>query len=83
MSRFERERRTYEREKPRLLASEGDYVVILGEDILGHWPSRAEAYVEGRRAYGRRPFMLTRIAREEPVYFQPFIGVSGRGTTRS
>ena len=60
--------------------SEGDYVVILGDDILGHWPSRTQAYAEGRRAYGRQPFMLTRIVRDEPVYFQPFIGVSGRST---
>jgi hypothetical protein len=80
MSSFGRERRTYQREKPELLASEGDYVVILGDDVLGHWPSRAQAYTEGRRAYGRRPFMLTQIVRDEPVYFQPFIGVSGRNT---
>ena len=75
MTQFDRETRTYEREKCNLLAFEGQYVVILGDDILGHWQSREEAYRRGRRAYGRQPFMMKRISREEPVYFQPYIGV--------
>ena len=74
MARFERERRTYERERSRLLNYEGQYVVIHGDDILGHWISREQAYREGRNTYGRRPFLMTRISREEPVYFQPYIG---------
>jgi len=49
---FDRERRTYEREKQNLLHWEGEYVVICGDEILGHWPSQSEAYRVGCRTYG-------------------------------
>jgi len=70
---FDRERRTYEREKQNLLQWEGEYVVICGNEILGHWPSLGEAYGAGRRTYGSRLFMLRPIERHETIYFQPFV----------
>jgi hypothetical protein len=70
---FDRERQTYEREKEYLLQWEGEYVVICGDEILGHWPSRDEAYRTGRRTYGERLFMMRPIERHEPIYFQPYI----------
>jgi hypothetical protein len=76
MGRFDRERQTYEREKQRLLQYEGEYVVIFGDDVLGHWMSRDQAYREGRQTYGRRPFMMARISLHEPYYFQPYVGIA-------
>lgn len=73
---FDRERRTYEREKENLLQWEGQYVVICGDEILGHWPSQSEAYRVGRRTYGSRLFMLRPIERHETIYFQPLISAS-------
>ena len=73
ISQFARERKTYEREKQNLLQWEGEYVVICGDEVLGHWPSLGEAYRIGRRTYGERLFMVRPIERHEPFYFQPFI----------
>jgi hypothetical protein len=76
-SLFAQEKRTYEREKQNLLQWEGEYVVICGDEVLGHWPSLGEAYRTGRRTYGRRLFMVRPIERYETVYFQPVISVGG------
>ncbi len=76
MGRFDREQQTYEREKQNLLQYEGEYVVIFGDHVLGHWASRDQAYREGRETYGRRPFMMARISRHEPSYFQPYVGIA-------
>ena len=74
---FDRERRTYEREKESLLQWEGEYVVICGDEVLGHWPSLSEAYRVGRQTYGSRLFMLRPIERHETIFFQPFITAGG------
>jgi hypothetical protein len=79
ISQFARERETYEREKQNLLQWEGEYVVICGDEILGHWASRDEAYRTGRRTYGRRLFMLAQIERHGTIYFQPDISFVADG----
>jgi hypothetical protein len=64
---LEREIETYRRKLPELLAHKGKYVVIHGEDILGTFDGLDDAL---RAGYGRtltEPFLLRRIAEEEPI----------------
>lgn len=76
---FERERATYEANKAELLKFEGQFVVIRGDQILGHYGTTAEAFDAGLRAYGPEPFFLHHIVRDEPSVFNPFAGyISGR-----
>jgi hypothetical protein len=75
---FEREQATYARRKSELLANEGQYVVIRGDEVLGTYPSATEAFDAGVRAYGPEPFFMHQIVREEKSLFNPFIGSTSR-----
>jgi hypothetical protein len=71
---FEQERATYEKHKGELLQFEGRYVVIRGDEILGNYPTIAEAFSAGIKAYGPDQFFLHRISKDESGLFNPFIG---------
>lgn len=63
---FDRERATYKREKQRLLEFEGHYVIIRGDEVLGHWETADEAYWAARAAYGEERFMA-RVITSQPL----------------
>jgi hypothetical protein len=64
---LEREIETYRRKLPELLAHAGKYVVIHGEDILGTFDGIADAMRAGYSRTLTEPFLVRRIAAEEPV----------------
>lgn len=73
---FEREWQTYLARKSELLAHEGQFVVIRGNEVLGLYPSLAEGFDAGIRVFGPEQFFLHRITREEPTLYNPFIGAT-------
>ncbi len=65
---LEAERRFYERERARLLASHaGKFALIHGETLLGVFDSQPSAYEEGLRRLGNVPMLIIQIVREQPV----------------
>jgi|HubBroStandDraft_4_1064222.scaffolds.fasta_scaffold00002_213 hypothetical protein len=76
---FEAELATYERNKESWLAenSEGQYVVIRGEEVLGRYPTYQAAFEQGVQTYGRdTPFLIKQILPDDPVMFSPPFGTS-------
>lgn len=73
-SMFEHERATYEANKATLLPFEGEFVVIRGDRILGHYPTSAEAFDAGVKEFGPDRFFLHRIVKDETGLFNPFVG---------
>jgi len=65
---FDRERATYERLKPALLAkAEGKYVVIVGDEVVGPLESHADAELAGYTQFGIGPLYIKQVLAEEPV----------------
>ena len=67
MSRLlDRELETYERHKEELLAaSEGKFVLIRNDEVVGTYSSGNDAIAEGYRRFGNVPFLLKQIVRIE------------------
>ena len=62
------ELRTYEAKRGELLRdSEGQFVLIHGEDVLGLFQDRLTAIESGYRRLGNVPFLVKQVLREEPV----------------
>src|SRR5947209_13092637 len=64
---LEREIETYRLKLPELLAHKGKYVVIYGEEILGTFDGLGDAMRAGYHRTLEEPFLVRRIAEEEPV----------------
>ncbi len=62
---------TYDREKAGLVSeSEGKYVVIKGDDVLGVYSSQDDAIAAGYQKYGNVPFLVKQILLiETPINF--------------
>jgi hypothetical protein len=73
---FEREAATYEANKERLLESEGQYVVILGDRMIGPYPSYSAAYSQAVTTFDGQPFYIRQILRDEPVTYAHAIGIA-------
>jgi hypothetical protein len=59
---------TYQIHKPGLLAYEGQYVLILGVEVVGVYPQRSDALRAGYlRAGFKTPFLVHEIRAVEPV----------------
>jgi hypothetical protein len=69
-----REWAVYKRELPRLLAEgqEGRFVLVKGDTLDGFWDDFWDAVEEGRKRYGRGPFMVQQILEWEPVLRQSY-----------
>lgn len=64
---LEREFDTYQRHLNEFLRDhDGEYVLILGDDIYGFYPTRDEALVYGYGRCGRNPFFVKKIQADEP-----------------
>jgi hypothetical protein len=66
---LEKELATYERELPRLLAEEGKFVLIHGEDVADTWGTYEDAIQAAYSKFGLEPFLVKRIERSEHALF--------------
>jgi hypothetical protein len=62
---------TYKTRLPELLAREGEYVLIKGDQIIGFYKSFETAYRAGRRRFGLGPMLVKQITAVEPVVYIP------------
>lgn len=66
---------TYERELPSLLASEGKFVLIQGDQVIGVYDTYRDAVQSGYDRCGLTPFLVKRIQIIEQIqYFTRPIG---------
>ena len=70
---FAREIEAFEaRKEELLLRHEGRYALLYGDDLLGVYGTREEAYVAGLNKVGNVPMLIQSIQREpEPVEYLP------------
>jgi hypothetical protein len=73
---FETEEAFYQARKESLLPFEGQFVVILGEQMQGPYTTYGDAYDQGRRAFDGKAFYIRQILREHPVGYNPSIGIA-------
>jgi len=64
---LETELATYQRELPKLLAQEGRFAVIGGEDVIGAYDTYHDALQAGYEKRGLQPFLVKRIQAVEEV----------------
>jgi hypothetical protein len=76
---FDREKATYERCKASLLEeSEGKWVVIVGEEVIGPFEDMSEAMSAGYRRFGLGPLFIKEVLAQEPppIILPPYVDVS-------
>jgi hypothetical protein len=67
---LEKELETYRQKLPELTASEGKFVLIHGEDVVGTYTSYEDAVKEGYDQFGPDdPFLVKQIQTIEQVHF--------------
>jgi len=67
---LEREFFVFEEHLDQLLEkSEGKYVLIKGDDIVGTFPTSESAYETGLKRFGIKPFLVRQITKDESVGF--------------
>ncbi|HRQ76938.1 MAG TPA: hypothetical protein PK098_13575 [Phycisphaerales bacterium] len=65
---LEQELKTYERELETLLAHEGQYALIAGDEVLGIFAVYEEALREGYDRVGVKPFLVKKIETVERLF---------------
>lgn len=66
----------YEQKKGELLKTcPGQYALIKGSQLIGVYPTQAEAYKEGFSRFVRAPFLVKRIAADEPPEQVPLLAL--------
>jgi hypothetical protein len=66
---LEKELSVYEANLPELLANEGKYVLVSGEQISGPFDTYEDALAVGYEKYGLVPFLVKQISHFEPIYY--------------
>jgi hypothetical protein len=70
MAAFETELNTFQKNLPSLLAHDGKFVVICGEEVLGTFDTYSDALSAGYAKYGAtKPFLVQKIAPAQTVAF--------------
>lgn len=64
---LERELETYTQKLPELLADEGKFVLIRGNDVAGIYTSYEDAIGAGYEKFGLTPFMVKQIHAVEQI----------------
>jgi len=54
-----------------LLAHEGKFVLIKGKQLLGFFDTQEQAYSEGLKRLGNKPFLIKQVVKEEPIQTIP------------
>ncbi len=65
---LEKELETYKRELSRLLAEQGKYVLIIGEEVVGTFAAYEDALKEGYERARLKPFLVKQIDATEQVH---------------
>ncbi len=65
---LERELETYKRELPNLLAEQGKYVLIIGEEVVGTFAAYEDALQKGYEQAGLKPFLVKQIDATEQIH---------------
>lgn len=58
---LEKELEVYQRERESLLAHEGEYVLISGDEVLGTFGAYEDALRAGYQQCGDKPFLVKKI----------------------
>jgi hypothetical protein len=66
---LEKELETYRNKLPELMAHEGKYVLIHGDDVVDTFSSYEDALKEGYKRFGVKPFLVKQILAVEPVFY--------------
>lgn len=73
---FKRELAAYKRELPHLLAREGKFVLIHGDEVVCVRKTWDRAVSEGYKRFGpNEPFMVKRIERPDRLAYAPIHGM--------
>jgi hypothetical protein len=65
---LEKELETYKNKLPELLAEEGKFVLIKGDEVAGTYAAYEDALKEGYKRYGLNSFLVKQIRADEPVH---------------
>lgn len=69
--------KAFEVQKAELLRTcPGQFVLIKGREIVGTYPTRADAYVAGVRQFLRGPFLIKRVVEHENPEQVPLLASS-------
>ena len=71
MAEIAQEIATYRSRLPELLAHEGEFVLIKGDQVIGFFDDFSAALREGYRRFGLVPLLVKKIAAVEPVIYIP------------
>jgi hypothetical protein len=66
---LERELATYQKALPNLMAEQGKFVLIVGDDVLGTFESYGDALTAGYKKAGLNPFLVKRISTVESIAY--------------
>lgn len=66
---LEKELHTYAEKLPVLLAEEGRFVLICGDDVIGTFAAYEDALAAGYEKAGIAPFLVKRITALEQAHF--------------
>lgn len=66
---LEKELETYERHRDELLSFEGEWVVIGGDEVVGHYAAYVDALRAGYDKFGVTSFLVKKIEATESVQF--------------
>ena len=66
---LEKELETYKNKLPELLAEEGKYVLIKGDEVVGTFAAYEDALKSGYERFGLEPFLVKQIHLIEQVQF--------------
>lgn len=66
---LEKELATFQRELPNLLAEEGKFVVVSGDEVMGTYTSYEDALKIGYEKCGLKPFLVKKIQAIEQVQY--------------
>jgi hypothetical protein len=71
LAEIAQETATYRARLPELLAHEGQFVLIKGDQVIGFYEDSSAALREGYRRFGLVPLLVKKIAAVEPVVYIP------------
>lgn len=73
---LEAEQKTYEAQKEDLLKTHaGQFALVHDDELVGTYTTFKEAYTDGVRRFGLKPFLVQQIQRDEPVAQYPALDV--------
>jgi hypothetical protein len=69
MAALDRELVTYRRELPNLLADEGKFVLVKGDDLIEKFDTYEDALKVGYEKFKLEPFLVKRISHTEQIAY--------------